>query len=354
MKTQFSALDLACMIKELQCLVGAKVDNIYHQNKEIFFQFHLPNEGKKQLRILVPNVMYVTQHKGTYPEKPSGFCMFLRKYLLNARVKRIQQQSFERIAVFTLETKSEIYVFYAEFFTPGNILLCSETNEILACLEQKSFSTRTIKPHEYYTYPQMKYNFLNLTESQLKECIDHSPRESLVKTLAIELGLGGLYAEELCVDAGIDKSKKHLTSKELDFLYASIKKLRHLTMSPSQVGTEIVPLELVQHQGKEKKSFETFSELLDVTMPPLLLQPKNAASEKELAKIMYLIEQQQQHRAELQQQVAEEQHKGEYIYHQYQEIKALLDEIAEKGIRNIKNPAIKKVNEKDKEIVVEL
>lgn len=353
MKTQFSALDLAGMVKELQFLIGAKVDNIYHKEKELLLQLHIPNQGKKQLRIIVPNLMYLTEHKGTYPEKPSGFCMFLRKHLLNARLRALQQKEFERIAEFLFETAEGTFLLYAEFFSPGNIVVCNSNNIILLCLEVREFSTRKMKSREPYTYPHMKYNFLHLTEQQLHQCLQESNKESLVKTLAMDLGLGGVYAEELCLSAQVDKNKKKLTETEMHALFTALKKMQHLSLKPSVVNNEIFPLEMQGIADGPKTAFSNFSEALDATLPSTLLQPKTSAHEKEIQRTVFLIEQQQTHLKELEQQVAEQQEKGEYIYHHYQELQALLQEIKEKGIRTIQHKSLKKINEKDKEITVE-
>jgi len=59
MKQEITSLDLHFLAKELQVLIGGKVDKIYEQEenkKEFLFRFHVPGKGKMQLRISLPGL----------------------------------------------------------------------------------------------------------------------------------------------------------------------------------------------------------------------------------------------------------------------------------------------------------
>jgi len=104
---QFSALDYFYLLKELQVLAGARIDQIYHPSKkELIIQFYVPTKGKKILKIIPGKILYLTESKQEHGQ-PSSFCLFLRKYLKNARVGEIKQLGFERIINVFLETSQK-------------------------------------------------------------------------------------------------------------------------------------------------------------------------------------------------------------------------------------------------------
>jgi len=64
MSFQISGMDLHYLIKEFSILVGGKIDKIYQlDKKELLFRLHVPNIGKKTLRIRLPNFIYLTQQR---------------------------------------------------------------------------------------------------------------------------------------------------------------------------------------------------------------------------------------------------------------------------------------------------
>ena len=68
-----------------------------------------------------------------------------------------------------------------------------------------------------YEYPKREYNLLELPKQQLKELLASS-NKTIVKVLALELGLGGLYAEEVLALAGVDKNRIKLNDQEITSL----------------------------------------------------------------------------------------------------------------------------------------
>ena len=103
MVKSLSALEIHYLLKELQFLVDSKIDKIYNPSKkELILQFYVSTKGKFQLKVDEKSI-YLTQK---FPAKaPSEFCMYLRKKLNNARLRKIGQLGFERIISLQLETK---------------------------------------------------------------------------------------------------------------------------------------------------------------------------------------------------------------------------------------------------------
>ena len=334
MQKNISFLELACLLKELQIIIDAKVDKIYvNPDMELLLQLHLPNKGKKILRISPPHFMYLSEYRADTQEKPSGFTMFLRKQSDNSRIKSIFQIDSERIAAITFQTKEELFTLYIELFSKGNLIFCNQKNEIIAAYDQQAWKDRTIKVGLPYNFPKKQYNFFKFTKSQLSEIIKSSDKESIVKILALDLGLGGLYSEELCLNSNISKNKKHLTEEEIAALFKEIKHFQSLPLHPSIVEdkNELVPFDLQCFKDNPKKYYPSFNELLDTELTNLLVKQKQfdltKKANKKADELKKIISQQQEHMSEIQKLIDENQEKAEHIYNKYQLVDNILKEI---------------------------
>ncbi|MFH1439357.1 MAG: NFACT family protein [Candidatus Woesearchaeota archaeon] len=376
MKKSTSSIELACLAKEFQSIIDAKVNKIWlmgkKDDKELLIQLHLPSVGKKFLKIKAPDMAYLTDHKLETPDKPHGFCMFLRKRLNNARIRLIEQIDFERILKIVFETKDAKYNFYIELFTPGNFILADENNKIISALDTQKWKDREIRKGLDYICPKLKYNFLKLKKEELTELIKSSDKENIVKTLAIELGLGGMYAEELLFKAGIDKNKTKLSDKDISSLFDIIKDFRKLKLDPILVGSEILPFNIQSFKdidSIEKKSFKTFNEALDKTLTEHTITEKHEDEKKEAIKFINkeerIVENQEEHIKKLKKQADDNQKIGEAIYHNYQLIDNLLKELKiarqkhswkeiKKILKEKGHKIIKEINERNNEVVIEI
>ena len=216
MKKSIASLELAALVNEFQSLVNGKISQIYQVGEEFFFQLH-KNE-KKILRIVPGKLInLVSEKKSTL--RPSGFCLQLRNHLNNAFIRKIEQKDTERILILEIE-KQEKFNLIIELFAPGNLILINKTNLILAAHHQQKFKDRFIRPKEKYVFPPATLNWKKLTGIRLDKIIQESTRKNLAATLAIELGLGGLYAEEICKLSQVDKDKQstEISKEEIKLL----------------------------------------------------------------------------------------------------------------------------------------
>lgn len=370
MKHEITALELEFLIKEFQELVDGKIDKIYHVvPKEIVLQLHIPNIGKKLLRI-TPNFIYLASQKADVPEKPSNFCVYLRKHLGNARIKKISQKDFERIAEVIFETKERKYIMIVELFDKGNIVLCDENYIILRPLENQVWKDRRIMPKEKYLGPRQKFDFSNLNEGVLKEALKQ--KKELVKMLATNLGLGGTYAEEICLIAGIDKNKKELSASEIKQVFEAVKKLKSKTKNPRIVYKnreviDIVPIELSKYKLFEQKKFRKYNEAFDEILTEKIIEKREkeakSGQQKQTEKIETIIKAQEKRLAELEKEAEESRKNAESIYEKYSIINEILSEIKKarkkyswdeikKKLKGHK--IVKEINEKTGEIIVEI
>ncbi|MEA3429650.1 MAG: NFACT family protein [Nanoarchaeota archaeon] len=367
MKTQLASIELYALVSELQVLLNGKIDKIYQPNKnELVLQFHIPSTGKKILRIVVGKFMYLADFKAA-ADKPSGFCVQLRKNLKGARLRILEQKDFERVVEFVFEqSKGEFISLIIELFGKGNILLV-KNHKILMTLVPKIWKDRTLKVGEEYVYPKRDYNLLKFKLDDLKRMLKESDKESLVKSLAMDLGLGGVYAEDICADAGVNKNKIPGDFDDFEKLFKAIERLKKQKPKGFVYKNDIVPYELLQYKSLEHKEFLTYNEALNEVLSTELR--KNIADKqiagytKEAERINRIIKNQKSTILSLAKKAVEAADKAELLYANYQTVKEIIDEI-NKALKKLEwddvkkrlkdHNMVKELNPKDKTVVIEL
>ena len=371
MKKQLSSLDLHFLIKELKALEDSRIDKIYQPEKEIIvFSFYKTNAGKKLLKINVGKSVHFIEEKEDFSET-LGFGMFLRKHLDGFFLAEISQIKPERIIKFDFNIKEEKKTLYVEMFGKGNAILCNEHDVILNAIEHHDFRERSVRPKLKYTYPIMNYNFFEIKENDLAILFKNSKKESVIISLATELGLGGLYSEEICLLGEIDKNitPKNIDEKHLQSIADSIKKIINHEVKPKVVfeGDKVIdftPFDFKFFSDKkyDKKDFSTFNEAVQYFYSQFK-EEKETEHDKKLKSLQRIIQQQKQTIEELRKEEKESREKGELIYHNYSLIKEILEEINKASKKyswkEIKeklkgHKTVKEINEKDRKIVVEV
>jgi predicted ribosome quality control (RQC) complex YloA/Tae2 family protein len=364
-----SSIELHHMIGELKALEGSRVDNIYQKGKEEFiFQLFKSNEGKKLLRAIVGKSIFLTLLKEDM-ESDSGFCMLLRKHLEGSFLEKIEQIEPERIARMAFRAKEKTFHLYIELFGKGNVILCDEGAIIIDSLHHLEFKDRKVGPKSPYKHPTQQYNLFSIDKEFLASALASSTRDSLVKCLAIDLGMGGMYAEEACLAAGIDKSVKsnELSLSQQGALLKSILGIINHPLEPliileSGEIEDVLSYPLHSLSSHEHKSFPSFSEAVDYYMQHASpdISTSHDAKVESLKKI---IEQQEKNIIVLEQEEGEQRAKAEALYSNYVQLDALLKElkaISQKhSWQDIReklsgHALIKDVNPKEKTISIEL
>jgi predicted ribosome quality control (RQC) complex YloA/Tae2 family protein len=351
MKTEIASLELHYLLKDFQALVGAKVEQIYQVGRDEFiFQLHLPGVGKRFIRIMLGRFIYLASDKGAVPEKPPGFCLYLRKKLKNARLKSTTQIGFERIVEIIFENKELRFKLVVEIFGKGNLIICDDKGIILSVLEQKQWKDRTVKPREQYIYPDKGVDVLSLASEQFINILKASDKENIVKSLAIDFGLGGVYAEEVCFLAKVDKTIKpfQLSEKELLSLHHSLNSLLSKDLSKEkamiiytdekkQEIKDIVPFSLNFYSAFQTQEFVSFNSALDSVLTSKSssrLAEKSKAAEKadknkEFDKLNRIISEQELRISGLEKSEQENQRKAELIYENYSLVNQIIKEFSE-------------------------
>lgn len=367
MKNQIASIELYALVSELQVLLNGKIDKIFQPAKtELVLQFHVPNLGKKLLRVVAGKFMYLTDFKVS-ADKPPGFCMQLRKYLQGARLRTLEQKGFERVVELVFEQKeNESVSLIIELFGQGNILLVKNRTIVMALLP-KIWKDRTLKVGEEYIYPEKDYNLLDFRIDDLKQMLKESDKESVVKALAIDLGLGGVYAEDICAEAGVNKDKPPKEVENVETIFKAIERLKKERPRGFVYKNNVVPYELLQYKSLEHKEFGTYNEALDDVLAGELkaevLSKQTEAYDKESDKINMIIKNQKNTLVSFEKKENEARQKAELIYSNYQDVKAIIDQIkratekigwdeVKKKLKN--HDVVKDLNAKEKIVVVEL
>ena len=389
MKTQFSSIELIRVVKELkERILNGKINQVYVNfdrekatKKEILIELYVPNKGKQLLYLLFPSLLYLPTQKPKMPEKPDGYCLYLRKWLKNARIKDIAQLGTERILKMTIEgrdpTKTEftpfVYHAYIELFSKGNFILCNKEDIILSPLELQEWSDRVVKPQVPYTHPKQEYNVFKISEKDFEKALDLSMKENIVKTLALSLGIGGIYAEELCLRASLSKDATKITSVEKKKLFEywkilleEVENSQAYVIKEEGVLIDVFPC-LMQNYKEKSESCQSYFDGLEQSVGVFTVEkttkPLLSKHDKDIEKLQTMVRMQKLQLENFEKEYKENQKKGEYVYENYQKIDEIFNQLQNaKKIKSwdeikatIKNSKIiKKIDEKDKEIVLEL
>jgi predicted ribosome quality control (RQC) complex YloA/Tae2 family protein len=270
MKTEMSSLDCLAVALDLQTLVGARINKIYQVAPgELKLTFNVPGEGKKDLVIEAGKRVHTTAYPKPSPKTPTTFAMTLRKYLGNSVLQEVGQHAFDRILEFIFEGPKGEYVLTAELFGGGNVLLLDRDKTVLAVMRPQRYKDRELLGRRTYEYPPQRINPMELDAPALGEHLKESGKD-LVRFLAMDLGLGGQLAEEVCHRGGVDKEKVDLGALEVEGLYSALMGLlNEAGKGDSRIVLEegkpvdLQPVRLAVHEGMEQKTYPTFLEAAD-------------------------------------------------------------------------------------------
>jgi len=369
-----SNLDLYFLTKELQYLENNRVDNFYYENDIFYLRIYVKNKGNQLLTVNPGKYIYIGQTKEE-SQFPSSFVQHLRKYLKNTFITQMNQITNERIIDITIDKKEEDkvnkYHIIIEMFANGNIIFTDSQYNILNSLQKKKFKDRKIIVKEKYELPpKSKLSIFDINKDIFKEEFKESDL-SIVKFLAIKLGLGGKFAEEICFLANIDKNLKE--NFEFDNLFNTLQTIINIPIKAYGLYKEDELYDFIPFDFKsinlEKKEFKTFNDVLleYYSKFKILTDPKEIKLNQELKKLQNRLEKQEKQKQQIEIDYEKYNTVGNKIYESYQLIENLLIQIntagKEKGWEYVKktikeNPELKKLiktlNYKNNEIILNI
>jgi len=370
MKT-LSFLEVHHLVKELHSLEGSKITKIYNKsNTNTIIQLYSSKLGKKFLNIVNNKIIFIDDRKETY-DTPSTICLRLRKNLEGSKILKIDQIRSERVIELLLTFRDQKKRLIIELFSKGNLILCDNDYKVILATFYHKWKDREIKPNIKYEFPKKDLNTFNMSIDEFRTLIISSNKESIVKSLALDVGIGGVYAEEICLNAKIDKlrSPNSFEEKDINILFDHFNYLLRLKLKPQIILKDkeiidIVPINLHYYNNFEKKEFKNFSKALSYYINHSdVIKPKKSQLDAERKKYEEIIKKQVNKIKEMEKSENEQRKKGEIIYEKYQLIDEILKQVKTKlkttNLHDLKkslknNKIIKKIDPKEKTINVEI
>ncbi len=319
-----SSLDISIVIGEIsEKIEGARVDKIYHHPPD---EIRIKLRGDERIDLVIHAGVrfHPTRFPKESPRFPSSFAMLLRKHLENARLAEVRQHDFDRVVMLGFEREEKKYII-AELFSKGNVILLDDDLSVIMPLKHR------MKPGSTYRFPETRPSPREMRSVEdFREILDE---REIVRIIALELGTGGLYAEEILERAGIEKKKSgnELSDDEIE----RILKAMHEIYNPEKIVPHVVvdsgnfidyqPVELLKYKEFEKKYFQTYWEAIDTFFSSKAVQKveeierKNEALERLKVRYRSQLEAKERFESEMERL----KRTGDIIYENYQKVEAI-------------------------------
>ncbi len=343
MKDKMTSVDVAVVVAELQMLVDAKLDKAYQHEDEIRLKMYVARE-RHDLLIKAGKLIHLTKYPRPSLKIAPSYSMLLRKHLKGGRITSLEQHDFDRVIEMYVQRGEVKRILIIELLPRGNIILLNEDRKIILPLTTMSLRSREVRRGEQYAFPPLQKSPIDITEGELQALFEESDK-SLVSTLASRLNMGGLYAEEICIRAGVDKTISHrdVSKEQLQKIHSAMSKLFGLIPSGKlrphivfEKGEEIdaLPFELRQYMDHEKVYFPSFNEALDEFFSRKAIKGAKSVKDEKSVLLERTLSQQEHAIEKFKQEEKEGIKKAEAIYAQYQYIDRIFKSIHDARVQD--------------------
>ncbi len=332
-KQEMTSLDIRIMARELRkALTGGKVRKIYQYgragSRKFLFEVYMPQKGAEWL-YFDNSKIFMTRRKKAAPQEPPTFCMFLRKHLMSSKIKSIRQHEFDRIVEIIFDES----ILIIEMFSAGNVILCDTMYNIIMPLEFQKWKGREVKPKVPYKYPPRLSNPYAMEFDSFRRSLAGSERIAAAH-LAVQMGFGAQYANELCARAGVDPAKpgQQLSLEEASGIFKAIREMDEGQVLPSVYQGAVSPFPLRTMANEKPKGAGSLSEAFDDFFSEQQIETardeavQGAAQERE--RVDRILTQQDQAREKWLRIANESTEKGNRIYGSYPAVEAALNGVA--------------------------
>jgi predicted ribosome quality control (RQC) complex YloA/Tae2 family protein len=266
MKTAMSSFDVLAIAGELQSLKDARINKVFQVTpSELKIAVTSKELGKVALTIEAGRRVHLTDYPKPSPKRASTFAMTIRKHIENGFIKGVRQIAFDRILEIEVE-KADTFYLICELFGKGNVVLTDSEYKILAAMKVQRYTERALAIRSTYALPPQRTNPLDVSHEELSGIVKSSDAD-IVRTLATRLGLGGLYAEEVCLRSGVPKNKTEATPEDIEAIHSTIKELsvtgKSVIVLDGDEAIDVLPDRLQMYKDKKQIEFETFNKAAD-------------------------------------------------------------------------------------------
>lgn len=347
-KKELTSFDISAVVKELQPIIAdSRVNNIYQfGEKTLIFKLHKTDQPPIRIVIDAGRRLHSTSYAEESPAEPPPFCMLIRRYLRDSWLRRIEQYAFERIVTVTFETKTGMLNLVVELFGDGNMILTNEQNIIIQAMYFKHMRDRDIQRSQVLVYPPPSgKDPFKITQPELEVGLKGAGDAEVVRTLARFLGIGGVYAEELLLRAGIEKTKKsqELTETEISAVFGAMQILLAAVLESKLEPAIIldaegsfldaVPFRLVRYAGCQIQPFKSFNGALDEFYLRVMAVEKAAGTvevdrlKQETARLRRVVAEQEKSIAEEEKKTERDKQIGDVIYAHFNELQTFQEQL---------------------------
>ncbi len=346
-------VDVAALAAELAPLVvGARVDRAYQPAKEqILLRLRRKGTGRVDLLFELGKFLTATKRPPENPDKPSMVAQILRTELENSRVLAFAQIGFDRLLRMDVERGDGKRSLVFELFGDGNLLLLDAQGVITLPMKGGDFGARRLRKGEPYMPPPGASLPFDLTVEQLKAA--SIGKRDLVRFLAVDLGFGPLWGEEISLRCGVAKNTPvtALDDAQWQTLHATIAQLgvdiRRNDLAPALVyeskpeGPELVdavpfPMRRYPAPSFSHEEAPSFGEALDALFvggpTPADEEepedPRRPRFEEAKAKIMRQVDQVETAMAAFLEEEAAARADGEALFAAFPQVQGILDALA--------------------------
>ena len=279
----FDAIFLTAVIRELQPLLGSRIDKIQQPSRDTVL-LHLRGRGKLLLSANVnrPRI-HLTEASFENPAQPPMFCMLLRKHLTGGRLQEIQQPPAERSVSLIFDCTDEMGIPCRKSLIlelmgrNSNLILTGAEGRILDCLRRVDFEMseqRQVLPGLFYRDPPRQDKRIPQETDEAEIAVLLSAAEPgrrldqwLLGTFA---GISPLIARELCfrftgaTDTPLAGLFLPALAAFLEAQFASMDSFTPVLLLRGGVPAEFSYREILQYGDfMEETRCGSFSQLLD-------------------------------------------------------------------------------------------
>lgn len=272
------AITLHALTLELKAAEGARIDRVQQPEKDKILLSLRTREGNRRVLISAAASgarVHFTAESFENPAEPPMFCMLLRKHLIGAHIRKIEQPDWERMLLIRLDTRDEMgdeseKTLAVELIgRSANVILVGADGRIIDCLRRMEYGGegRGVLPGMIYRLPpkQEKLHFLTCSAEELRYAIDAMEEGTELDKALIQSfsGLSPLICRELAYRS---RNSKDLLEKNALSLRETVEAddFSPMLVSLDDTAKDFSFLSINQYgtAGKNER-FDSFSELLD-------------------------------------------------------------------------------------------
>lgn len=290
-------LTVAALAAELsKSLPGSRLQGIYHpQPSLITLELWAAEERRLLIEVGERARVHLTQQKFAHPEKPSAFCMLLRKYVRNGIITGVAQPGLERILDLQIRHGEE-YILRTELLGKQTNVVLLHGEEVLGALKP-TVGQRSFRPGAAYQAPpsQGKRDPRSMTPAEFFSQLGSGDvAQALLQTID---GIGPRLAQELALRAELDpaQSVAALTAEQRLALWTAARELFAIITTKQfrpwlyfRNGTpfDVAPTALKLYADLHGESRGSFSEALDECARAMTQQSRFAQERQQLQELV--------------------------------------------------------------------